>query len=120
MPQIWRLKTFEICRLTIPKFVCKRHSLFIQSFYHQQLNHLIYKVLESKAPDFSCSQVQPAIDHHAMDYASILSFLHTYVFVSQLSQSIFYGCSKLLLQFMSKKWVGKDFKIDKSGILRLW
>ncbi len=64
------------------------HSIFIQSFYHQQPNHLIYRVLESKAPDFSCSQVLIAIDRHAKDYASIHSFLHTY-FISQLFQSIF-------------------------------
>ena len=39
-----------------------------------QPNHLIYRVPESKAPDFSCSQVLIAIDRHAKDYASILTF----------------------------------------------
>ena len=54
-----------------------------------QPNHLIYRVPESKAPDFSCSQVLIAIDRHAKDYASIHSFLHTYL-ISQLFQSIFW------------------------------
>ena len=49
-------------------------SLLFIRFYHQQRNHLMYRVLESEAPDFSCSQVLIAIDHHAKDYASILTF----------------------------------------------